>query len=330
MVSSASAFAFLSLAEGSSLYSAHQGSHCYAGHGGVPLDDADTVIQNVTTRECEAVCDSTTNCIAVTTHSASSRHNTVPGDCYLRSDIDLEKCDTESQWWRSKWSTNRKEEPPPLKRNLAYHLFESKYTGLENKNAGDFKGDASFIFSCFTEFNATNNPEASMDHNIIEMTEVNVTGWGMYEKCNAPGADNRHHCPADGGDYCCTIDGPHGEDIRTNHTTTQLPGLEFSTHKLRGGSGGFWYSFPRESQGVTWNQKLLRRIAGKCLGDAWRTDAGGCDSCGEALDSCVAKCIQNALIVDNNITLLEATWDRVFADPNECPDVPTTSSVISV
>merc|ERR1712025_365185 len=162
------------------------------------------------------------------------------------------------------------------------------------------------------------------------MSEVNVTGWNVtgYEKCNAPGADQRHHCPADYGDYCCTVDGPHGEDIFTNHTTTQLPGLEFSPRKLTGGTGGFWYSFPRESQGVTWTEKLLRRISGKCLGDAWRKDAGGCDQCGEALDKCVANCIQSALVKNNNLTLLQATWDRVFADPNECPDVPLPSSVV--
>jgi len=211
-------------------------------------------------------------------------------------------------------------------------LFEPKYTGLANRDAGDFKGDASFIFSCFTPFNASGNPEASMDHNVIEMSEVNVSGWNVsaYEKCNAPGADGHHHCPVDEGDYCCTVDGPHGEDIMSNHTATQLPGLEFSPRQLTGGSGGFWFSFPRESRGVTWTEKLLRRISGKCLGDAWRADAGGCNECGEALDSCVAKCIQSALVKNNNITMLQATWDRVFADPNECPEVALPNSVTVV
>jgi len=158
-----------------------------------------------------------------------------------------------------------------------------------------------------------------MDHNIIEMSEVNVTGWGKYEYCNAPGATGMFTCPENATDYCCTVRGPDGHhQVPTNHTRTHLPGIEVPGQPLSDGTIGFWYSFPRESQHVTWTEKMLRRIHGKCLGDAWRTEAGGCGSCGDALDSCVADCIQG------NLTLhqIEATWERVFANPQECPEVP--------
>jgi len=81
-------------------------------------------------------------------------------------------------------------------------------------------------------------------------------------------------------------------------------------------------SFPKESQHVTWSENVLRRIAGKCLGDAWRADAGGCPQCGDHLDSCVADCIKSSLCADGSVAMLQATWDRVFANPQECPDVP--------
>merc|ERR1711998_820240 len=84
---------------------------------------------------------------------------------------------------------------PPLTGNIVYHLLERKYTGLANRDGGDFKGDAGFIFGTFNKFEVT-NPEASMEHNILEMSEVNVTGWGQYEECNAPGCTGMFTCPA--------------------------------------------------------------------------------------------------------------------------------------
>jgi len=308
---------------GPSLYAGHSGSHCYSGHGGTPLDANDTAIANVTQTVCEGVCDNTTGCAAVTFFGQGRRRKTSStaygtGDCYLRSDVDLSLCDVSTT--DRNWSTFTYVDPPPLTGLTTYHLFEAKYTGLANKDAGDFKGDASFIFSTFNNF-SKGNPEASMEHNIIEMSEVNVTGWGTYEQCNAPGADGMFVCPENQTDYCCTVHGAGG-NIPTNHTSTQLPGIEIPAKALNGGSGGFWFSFPKESQGVTWSERTLRRIAGKCLGDAWRSDAGGCSECGDTLDQCVASCIQVALCPDDDVTLLQATWDRVFADPNECPDVP--------
>lgn len=215
---------------------------------------------------------------------------------------------------------------PPLKGNIVYHLFEPKYTGLANKDAGDFKGDMSFIFSTFTARRA-GNPEASMEENILEMTQVNVTGWGQYEACNAPGCTGNHVCPANQTVYCCEQSGHHGGGAPAKHDKTSLPGLEVAKHATAETVGGWWFSFPMESEGFTWKQKLLRRINGKCLGDAWRKDAGGCPSCGESLDECVADCIQTTL---NNTAVLEKTWDRVFADPTECPEVPLpgASSII--
>jgi len=207
-----------------------------------------------------------------------------------------------------------------------WHLFERKYTGLAGKDGGDFKGDAGFIFGTFNKFEDT-NPEASMEHNILEMSEVNVTGWGQYEACNAPGCTGMFTCPANQTDYCCTLGHRPAE-----HTNTTLPGLEANKMSLgpQFGFGGWWYSFPKESEGVTWTEKRLRRINGKCLGDAWRQDAGGCADCGDSLDKCVADCIKAALVPDGNTTLLQATWDRVFNDPNECEEVALPEDIVVV
>lgn len=212
--------------------------------------------------------------------------------------------------------------PPPLNGNILYHLFEPKYTGLANKDAGDFKGDLSFIFLTFNSFNA-GNPEASMESNIIEMSEVNVTGWNTsgYEACNAPGCNTKvDHCPANQTVYCCKSMSKHlGPSPPAVHDKNTLPGAMPAFHQpFDKSKGGWWLSFPMESEGSTWTEKLRRRINGKCLGDAWRKDAGGCQSCGQALDQCVATCIKRNVTADN----LQKTWDRVFADPKECPDVP--------
>merc|ERR1711865_1164774 len=161
---------------------------------------------------------------------------------------------------------------------------------------------------------------------ILEMSEVNVTGWGEYEECNAPGAVGMFKCPKSQTDYCCTTFDPtnRSHEVPANHTRTSLPGVEVNFISLGSqfGFGGWWLSFPKESENVTWTEKLLRRISGKCLGDAWRKDAGGCSTCGTDLDQCVASCIRASLCVNGSVTLLQATWDRVFADPKECPDVP--------
>merc|ERR1711924_577567 len=64
----------------------------------------------------------------------------------------------------------------------------------------------------------------------------------------------------------------------------------------RSTSGGYWFSFPKASEGTMWTEKVERRIQGSCIGNAWREEAGGCSQCGSDLDQCVAKCIQDALV----------------------------------
>lgn len=207
----------------------------------------------------------------------------------------------------------------------AYHLFERKYTGLANKDAGDFDGELNFIFLTFNPFEDT-NPEAAIGENIFEMSTVTVVGWGDYQPCNAPGCTGSFTCPADNGDYCCT----NGHSPAHN-TNTTLPG-----RKRSGGGGdrrrrksdtttgaptttGYWYSFPRESEGVTWTEVSVdRRINSSCLAEAWRSDAGGCPQCDDLASQCVGNCIKSALSRDQ----LKATWDQVFANSTMCPDVP--------
>merc|ERR1712203_958930 len=206
--------------------------------------------------------------------------------------------------------------------------FEPKFTGLANRDAGDFKGDMGFIFGTFASYEV-GNPAASIEHNIFEMSEVNVTGWGKYEECNAPGCTGLFTCP-NGTEYCCTTG--RKPPVLSNHTKDQLPGLEKSSMSLGHdfGFSGWWFSFPKESQGTTWSEKLLRRVSGKCVGDAWRKDAGGCSQCGQSLDSCVADCIKGALAKDGSTDLLQKTWDRVFSSKEECPDVALPSETVVV
>merc|ERR1712070_1365213 len=84
---------------------------------------------------------------------------------------------------------------------------------------------------------------------------------------------------------------------------------------------GYWYSFPKESQGVTWNETVTRRIKSACLAQAWRDDAGGCPDCAQDIaSSCVADCIKSALVTNGDDSKLKATWERVFSNKTLCPD----------
>lgn len=199
-------------------------------------------------------------------------------------------------------------------------MFEPKYTGLANRDAGDFAGEVSFIFMTFQARQAA-NPEADITDNVFERSTVNVTGFNDrgYLRCNAPGANQsvRDSCPITAADYCCSN--------TTELTKDSLPGRESrnSSHHHSQGIGGYWYSFPKAAEGNTWTEKVERRIKSRCLADAWRSDAGGCPDCGADLDQCVASCIQSKLITNgNNYTALMASWDRAFSDKHLCPDQP--------
>jgi len=209
-------------------------------------------------------------------------------------------------------------------------LFERKYTGLAGKDAGDFLGDASFIFSTFNPFEKK-NPEASMQENIIEMSSVSVQGWSTeYLLCNAPGAEynssfaRKLDCPSNTSDYCCTGN-------KSAITADTLPAYE--SNGLTG--GGYWYSFPKASEGKMWTEKLERRINGACLGNIWRTEAGGCPQCGDYLDQCVARCIESALVktsghypnIKYDFSKLHTKWDEAFSNKMLCPDQPLPGHV---
>lgn len=312
--------------DGDGIWSRNRYAHCYAGHGGSPVAK-DVPLVNASTEECEQACKNDATCHAFTISKSSRRRRPSATECSLLTSADLKSCEASYTW-----DTYTQIAPPSKTGIISYHLFEPKYTGLANKDSGDFKGDAGFIFGTFSKYQKE-NPEASMEHNIIEMSEVNVTAWGQYQECNAPGASEfTFYCPDDAKDYCCTTRDPknHSRNIPAVNTRDTLPGLEVSVMSLGSQFGfpGFWYSFPKESEGNTWTERVLRRVAGKCVGDAWRTDAGGCSECGDELDQCVASCIQKALCVDGSTDKLQATWDRVFANPQECPDVPFPSSVV--
>jgi len=209
-----------------------------------------------------------------------------------------------------------------------WHMFPRAFTGLANKDAGDFRGEVGFIWFAF-ELN--NNPEEKIAENIFEMSQVTVKELGSYVACNAPGTASgpkQWHCPATSTEYCCTKNG----------TASSLPGKKpfGGPPGTELGNGGMWYSFPKESEGKTWNETLVRRIESKCLAEVWRADAGGCPKCGPAVNSsCVANCIKSTLaprhppiIGKHNITLLNNSFHRAFANKTLCPDQPLPSSTI--
>merc|ERR1712151_531545 len=202
------------------------------------------------------------------------------------------------------------------------------------KDAGDFLGDASFIFLTFNHFEE-DNPEASIEDNIIEMSTVTVEDWStVYLKCNAPGAvyNSSHgeklNCPSNSTSYCC-------KGNTTAVTAHTLPGYESNSY-LTG--GGYWYSFPAASEGKKWTEKVERRIKGSCIGNAWRKEAGGCSECGAKLDQCVATCIQSALVPSSgfgplakkNYTKLRQVWEKAFSDKDFCPDQPFPADATAI
>jgi len=216
--------------------------------------------------------------------------------------------------------------PGPLTATV-YHMFEPKYTGLANKDAGDYDGEVAFIFLTFNPFEAT-NPEAAIGDNVFEMSVVNVTGWGEYAECNAPGCTGMFTCPANITEYCCEVE----HDVY-NPTSATLPGRECARDFGKTGktSNGYWYSFPVESQGTTWTEvKVLRRIKSACLAEAWRADAGGCPDCQDLASQCTADCIKAALITDGDDSKLKATWDKVFSNETLCPNQPFPSFAVIV
>lgn len=206
-----------------------------------------------------------------------------------------------------------------------YHMFQAKYTGLANKDGADYDGEVTFIFDTFQPFEAS-NPEAAIADNIFEMSTVNVTGFGRYAECNAPGCTGIFNCPAGNTDYCCqTRFFPYPADRNTK------PGREAAKAVGRGVKAkGYWYSFPKESQGNTWKETVQRRIKSACLAQAWRDEAGGCPDCSNLASSCVADCIQSKLVVNGDDSKLKATWDRVFSNTTLCPDEPFPSSTVVV
>ena len=66
----------------------HAGYNCYDGHGGPSVEPGDAPSPDKTVAECGELCAGTPNCHAFTLPS-----NVLRGDCWLRSNISLAKCD---------------------------------------------------------------------------------------------------------------------------------------------------------------------------------------------------------------------------------------------
>lgn len=216
-------------------------------------------------------------------------------------------------------------------------MFEPKYTGLDDKDAGDYGGEMDFIFMTFNPFEKT-NPEAAIGNNIFEMSSVTVKGFNDtgYAECNAPGCTGMFKCPANQTDYCCVQKGHHSWPPAPSPPYTPdrntLPGRKNASHGHKSNPmpgmlniTGYWYSFPKVSKGVTWHETVTRRINSSCVAQAWRDAAGGCASCQDLATQCVANCIKTALIKGDDNSKLKAVWDKAFSDKTMCPDVPLPS-----
>lgn len=159
------------------------------------------------------------------------------------------------------------------------------------------------------------------------MSTVSVSGLSAdYANCNAPGCLAPtcvllYGCPKTNTDYCCQFGmGPIGK-WKYRPTDTTLPGRRVAD----GAPKGWWYSFPKESQGVTWNETVHRRIKSACVAQAWRDAAGGCPDCQDLSTKCVADCIRKQLIVGDDNSKLKAVWDQAFNNKTLCPDEPFPS-----
>jgi len=160
------------------------------------------------------------------------------------------------------------------------------------------------------------------------MSTVTVQDWSTeYLACNAPGAvynssfGKKLNRPSTNADYCCTGN-------RSPVTAETLPAYKSASRGSTG--GGYWFSFPKASEGKLWTEKMERRINGACIGNAWRKQAGGCPHCGSHLDQCVAGCIQTALVTKSgywprykyDYSKLQAKWDEAFQNKTLCPEQP--------
>jgi hypothetical protein len=210
-----------------------------------------------------------------------------------------------------------------------YHMFPPKYTGLSNKDSADYDGEMAFVFMTFQPYEAT-NPEGAIADNVFEMSTVKVTGFtSEYANCNAPGCLAPwcvllFSCPKTNTDYCCQFGmGPMGK-MKYRPTETTMAG------RKPAGNGGWWYSFPKESQGVTWHETVQRRIKSACVAQAWRDAAGGCPQCKDLSSKCVADCIQKELVHDGDDSRLKAVWDQAFSNKTMCPDEPFPTSSLLV
>merc|ERR1711870_167689 len=127
------------------------------------------------------------------------------------------------------------------------------------------------------------NPEASMQNNIIEMSTVVVKDWSSnYLPCNAPGAVyngsiGRLDCPKTSPTYCCTGN-------KTEITAATLPGYE---DRSRHGGG-----------------------CSECGSDL--------DQC---VAKCIQAALVTGFYQKDYSGLLP-TWNKAFDDKSFCPDEP--------
>lgn len=211
--------------------------------------------------------------------------------------------------------------PAPPRTMTTYHIVPDNYTGLANKNTGDVSGDIQFtIKSMHACADKTNG--RCLEHTILEWVDVLIDDdWADYRECNLQ----------KNGRYICCNDPK--EHPPCKETTDCRVGREKKKH-FANVSDGYWYSFPqcgealdgKFGKGKHWSVKgKVQRISGKCLGDAWRTKAGGCKTdgekppvtCTDALDECVQRCISKMDIRD-----LQLVWYHLTADNPECPQIP--------
>lgn len=201
---------------------------------------------------------------------------------------------------------------------LTYHLVppDSEFSGLVNKNTGDVKGDIQYATKTMHECTGKANGRC-MDAQVLESVFVTVklTGgkWGKYTFCNLQANISKY--------VCCDQTAPHP----AHPPCPPLKSCEVGRQAKA--NGGYWYSFPECGQGTTWTTpQATKRINASCVGNMWRTTAGGCATwpksggkkCTEALDECVQYCVTNKTTMDQRVI----DWYNATSDGTSCPQLP--------
>lgn len=134
-------------------------------------------------------------------------------------------------------------------------FFDTERESVANRNAADMKGIMSLIHggggAKGQVSDAWGLKRYYNDKGRIMIVYVSVTSFGEYESCNAehPSVPNSPHschvCTKSKDDCCCSA-----PPLPVNATSAPKAGRLQATYT----GGGYWYSFNKDGEDVTWHQ----------------------------------------------------------------------------